>query len=102
MPDFGPITEQEDPSPKPKNKGGRPKGTKNNNYLTLRYWFTQMQKDMVLLKPYQRAIVAQKMMQCLMSHDRHLRKDKTETDEAVDMNEVDLIASLDPTIVRKP
>lgn len=87
--------------PKPKRKPGRPKGAKDSNYLTLRYWFTQMQKDMELLKPYQRAIVAQKMMQCLMSHDRHLKKEESR-DRSIEMNQEDLLASLDQSPSSNP
>lgn len=83
---------------KPKRAVGRPKGSKQKNFLTLQFWFNQMQQDMEQLKPYQRAIVAQKMMQCLMSHDRHMQKDKNSDEaraEESQETESDLLASLE-------
>ncbi len=82
-----------------KRKPGRPKGANNKNFLTLQFWFNQMRSDMDQLKPYQRAIIAQKMLQSLMTHDRHLKQD-VKADEIRgnedQMNESDLLASLEP------
>jgi len=79
-----------------KRKPGRPKGANNKNFLTLQFWYNQMRVDMEQLKPYQRAIVCQKMMQCLMSHDRHLQKDKQADELRADesLSEAELIDSL--------
>lgn len=81
-------------APLAKRKPGRPKGKKTSNYLTLRFWFNQLQEDLAAMKPYQRAVIAQKMMQTLMTHDRHLQKEEAR-DRSVEPNESDLLAQLE-------
>lgn len=44
---------------------GRPKGSKTKAYLTLDYWFNELQKDWPKLKPAQRAKLSKELMQML-------------------------------------
>ena len=48
-----------------KPKGGRPKGSKDKSYLTLQYWYNELQKDWDKLKPSQRAKLSAQLMQML-------------------------------------
>lgn len=89
-----------DPSePKQKRKPGRPKGAAQQNFLTLRYWFTLMQNDMKDMKPYQRAVLATKMMQTLLAHDKHLEKDpnKRDRNKSNELDEDTLLKHLEGT-----
>lgn len=80
-----------------KRKPGRPKGSAQQNFLTLRYWFTHMQDNMSELKPYQRALLSVKMMQTLLAHDKHLEKDpnKRDRNKEVEVDEAALLRELD-------
>lgn len=88
--------------PKPKRKPGRPKGAAQQNFLTLRYWFNQMQIQNELLKPYQRAIIAAKMMQTLLAHDKHLERDpnKRNRNKVDEVDEDTLLSSLEGNVQR--
>lgn len=55
-----------------KRKPGRPKGQVNKNYLTIRYWFDRLEKDLKELTPAQRSRVSINMMQMLMQKARNL------------------------------
>ena len=87
--------------PKPKRKPGRPKGAAQQNYLTLRYWFNQMQENMKDCKPYQRALLSTKMMQTLLAHDKHLESDKRAPREK-EVDEASLLAQLESNPGNEP
>lgn len=93
MPELDPSLES-----KPKRKPGRPKGAAQQNFLTLRYWFEVIRTEHEHLKPYQRAIIAAKMMQTLLSHDKHMKSDpnKRDRNKPDEVDEDTLIASLSP------
>ena len=44
---------------------GRPKGSKNQIYLTLQYWYKELMKDWSKLRPAQRAKFSVQLMQML-------------------------------------
>lgn len=44
---------------------GRPKGSKNQVYLTLNYWYNELMKDWKKLRPSQRAKFSVQLMQML-------------------------------------
>lgn len=51
---------------------GRPKGSKSKSFLTLTYWFNELEKDWPKLKPAQRAKLSAQLMQMLVNKLKQL------------------------------